>query len=216
MIRGMSANPPPLPPARPEPTRKGSRWKVLWIVLAVVLGGLLLLAGLVAFYLLTAKDLPVEDKDRAVLLRAEHLVATVEGYTVDPSLEVFTKQRYFDGSVELDYTYDADDLYVSCTVTMERKASDAKASYIGQVKGAEIGIRLDDARFETRNDLLRFGDDSTASVMRMEGAVIGNMFACRSGKLTFLAIWSGITFEDHETMDALLRSVLERWRTYVP
>ncbi|MCA8974764.1 MAG: hypothetical protein KDC98_08580 [Planctomycetes bacterium] len=223
------SEPPPLPPqsagsrrrsGRRARSGKPSRWRLpIIMVLATVglIGMIALIAGVAAVYRGLAQDVPVTDADRAVLLTAPAFVEWDEEFEVEPTLEVLTKIRNIDRSFELDYEYDAEDFYLSCSVGVETSVSDAKIAYSMMTTGVMLGSSMQDTEWRERPDLLQWGDSCKAAVMYAEDDTpCGNLFACRKGKRTFLAVWSGLWFDDAESMRELLAPVLRRWEDYAP
>ncbi len=215
----MRSEPPPLPaePAPAAPAKSStSPWKIVLIVLGVLVGIVLLFVALGVGYVLLAKELPVEDRDKTVVLTASDMTAWVEDLQVDPTKETWKKLKNIDGSHELEYEYEADDFYINCHVGVDASRSDAKVNYVALVTGAQIGAGLEDGSWEDSASLMRFGDESKASILKVGGNPVGNLFACRKGTRVFLAVWSGVYFEDGDGMRELLEPILERWARYNP
>lgn len=214
------AGPPPLPADladRDDAPRRRSPWRVPLIVLGVVLGLILLLVGVAVLFALLAKEVPVTDADKAVVLTAHELAAWFEDLTPDPALETWTKTRHIDGTHELEYEYDGDDLYVSVSIGVDESASDARISYTALTAGVAIGTAFEDAEWRTRNDLMTWGDRSKSALLIVEGdAPAGNLFACQKGKRTILIVFSGVYFDEPGPLRELLEPALERWARYTP
>lgn len=191
------------------------RWRVPLIVVGSIVGVLAIcvLAALVFTWL--AREETVTEKDRDVLLTADHFVEWVEDFEVDPSLETFTKIRNIDRSYELDYEYEAEDFYLSCSIGVDRTPVDARQSYVAMLAGATIGASLEDMEWRERPGMMRWGDQSKCALLYVDDEPAGNLFACRKGKRTLFVMFTGVWF-DAESFRELLEPVLEKLDGYDP
>jgi hypothetical protein len=196
--------------------RVPSRWRVPLIVVGSIVGfvGICVLAVIVFTWL--AREEPVTEKDKDVLVTAAHFVEWVEDFEVDHSLEKFRKIRNIDRSYELEYEYEAESFYLSCLIGVDRTPSDAKQSYIALITGVSIGASLEDMEARERPEMMRWGDQSKCALLYVDDEPVGNLFACRKGKRTFLVIFSGAWFDDAESFRELLEPVLEKLDGYNP
>ena len=213
----MTAEPPPLPADAPAaPAKSSSPWKIVLIVLGILVGIVLLIVALGVGYVLLAKEVPVEAHDKQAVLTAAHMAEWIDDFEVDPQRETWKKLKNIDGSHELEYEYETDDFYLNCHVGVDSSRSDAKVNYVAMVTGAQLGAGLEDGSWEDRASLMRYGEESKASILKVGGNPVGNLFACRKGKRVFLAVWSGVYFDDGNGMRELLEPILERWARYNP
>ena len=216
----MLATPPPLP--QPRKRRRWAWWKILLLAVGIPLGLVLLLVSCGFFYELTAKDLPVEEGDRAALVTADTLRPWMSE-TFDPARGTtkISKRRYLDGShtLEYEFEYEADEeyLYIGCTLNHERSIPDAKTLYTMSKAGSKIGVSLEDVELRSRNDLFRWGETSECSLMVMEdGRELGNHFIGRKGTRVFDVSISGIYWDQGDDLKELLGPVLRAAETWRP
>lgn len=213
------AVPPPLPPRR-----RKRRWKkiLLWGVLLPVgiVAGLVMMG--VVFYLV-AEDLPVRDTDRAVLITAPDLAECADWFDPSKGAETVTKKRFLDGSYEIDYEYEhpeADEegyVWAACTVTVDSTETDARITYGAGGIGSRFGLTASGLEVRDRDDLFSWPPESRCALLTLEdGTIVGNYFTCLVGTKTFEWVVSGMFFDDEEALDALLRPVLRRLRSYEP
>jgi hypothetical protein len=215
--------PPPLPWDQEEPVpAPRRRWLViLGLVVGIPVGCIAVLGVLGWLFLATAKDVPVLPKDQAVLIQVDELRPWLDDFKPLKAAESVTKVRYFDASYELEYIYDhpAGTLYLANTVDVERDASEAFGTYQAAKIGTRIGISLaaeTNMTHADRNDLFRWGDDSTLTVISSDGRPIGNMFCARKGKRVFTFLIVGLYFDDADDLKKLLGPKLERLEAYEP
>jgi len=185
--------------------------------LVVVLGlagaallGVLVIVGTGSFYLfLTAKEQPLSAKDKAALLTIEDVALWSEDFSLDKSLESFSKKRYLDGSYEIDYEFDdpadEDSPYVMCSIAVEPKGSDALIAYKAMQAGINIGFAAEgEVELVERNDLFQWGDASKFSLILSGGVPVGMVFSARKDIRVFLISVSGICSDDPVLIEALL------------
>ncbi len=208
--------PPPLPGERPA--RKKRRW--IWIIPGIIVIGILGIVAIGLFFEMTATDLDVTDADRAAVLDIAELTEWMEGFAPQSSQEVWSKKRYIDGSIELDYEYDEPENenapYLSCTVNFDSKPSEAKITYLASWNSMKLGLGLNDARVEERNDLFSWGETSKFGLLMSEGDPFGNALAAYKGSKSVLIVFSGVYFDDAEALNELLEPTLMSLEAYEP
>ena len=123
--------------------------------------------------------------------------------------ESFKRERWFDGSVMIDYEFDAPEElglpYLSSSAERHPSRSDACMSFTAGNVGAQLGgMELDE-----RNDLFKYGDKSSFGLLVSEGNPYGNFFGMCRGKTTFMVMLGGYYFDDGETWGELLKGPLE-------
>lgn len=213
------AVPPPSPPGpSPAPRARRPRSRLVWLWLLAIPAVPLLLVGAMAalglVYVWTAKKVPVTGRDREMVLDIRALAARMEDFSPAPVRESIRKERYFDGSWEVEYEYDdpADSApYLTCTVGWEPKVSDAAAGYLIMWHGATLGLRYgSDATLTVaeRNDLFRWGDQSRLGILMLDGKPVGNVFVARKGKTMFSVLFSGVYFDEPDELAEMLEPVL--------
>lgn len=208
-------------PVRDKPRRR--TW-LLVVVLAigVPVGGVALLGLLGWLFVASAKELPVAEKDRNAVLKAEDVVEFFPVLEVHPAAATIKKVRYLDGSHDVEYEYESHrggdlELYVTCTVTVERNPSDAIASYATLGAFTQLGMSIaGNVKVVPRDDLFRWGDASSHALIENEFGTVGNLFRARSGKYIFDVTIIGVYFDDAETLAELLKPRLERMKSYQP
>lgn len=111
---------------------------------------------------------------------------------------------------EFDDPDNPDAPYVSCSVTVEPNSSDALISYKGVQLGLNIGFNSQSGTSQMeRNDLFRWGDQSSFHVLCVHGVPIGNSFTAIKGKRVFMMTFSGVFFEDATAIQELLHPRLD-------
>ena len=214
----------------PNPTGipRQSNSKV-WIIVAAVIGisiigGMLLVVGLGALYWATSSEELLGPNDQAAIVDIDMFLDwSGDPYAPDYSGEKLIKTRFFDGSYDVDYDFnvpeDPDAPYLNCNITIEKNKADANVSYVSMWSGALLGMHmLGDADVEVteRNDIFRWGDESTFAILSVDGEPFGNMFSARKGTRVFFIIFSGIYTDDGEFVNDLLLPVLSELHTYAP
>ena len=196
--------------------------RVLLIGLLGVGGVLALFAGGVAFFILSAEEMPVTDADRSVIVDVQRLATAMDDFKPAAGAGNYTKTRYVDGSYELDYEYehpdDATPLYLSCSVSVEPTGSDARAAYAVIEFGLGVELKLEGGEMtqEAADHLFRWGDQSTCTILKSEGEPVGNFLIVRTGRRVLALTITGVYFEDSERFASLVVPVLERLKSYAP
>jgi len=181
--------------------------------------------GLAVCVLLAAgcqSDLPVDVAEKALVLRAADLVPF--GYELEDTepYEVFSKTRYFDGTHDVTYEFETPEseaenaLYLSVTLTFERKRSDAFLAH--GIEKTAIIAGLSVAGLESREvkDFYEYGDSSTFYILEQDGSPVGNVFSLRDGNKIYLIVLSGMYFDDPAAWADLVEEKLERFSAYEP
>ena len=213
----------------PMPKAKGSASKVVLVVMGltvvsavVTCGGLavMLVGGGVLFALATSEE-PVTAQERSVVMDIEHLAQWMD-YTPDKRGESLTKTRYIDDSYDVEYEFDLPDdpdaPFLSCTVTVERKMTDTHISYGASWAGVNLGMAMVDQEVDVveRNDLFTWGDASRFAILEADGQPFGNAFITRKDTHIFYVLWSGVYFDDSETIAEVLSEPLSQLSAYEP
>ena len=221
-MHGVSA-PIPTPPASPPaPAPKKRRSPALAILLGVgipcvscsLIG---LCIAVIAFF--PGKPLPIDDADRAVVLRATDLAEWSPGMETDETIATFEKTKDLFGVYGIEYEYSSDPagLFVNTTVSLEPSVSDAQTTFSVTKLGLNVGVAIETKDGMTkieRNDLFSWGDESANYLLQMDGSTVGNAVVVRKGRRTFFVIFAGIYFEDPEDLEAVLEphlTALEEW-----
>ena len=168
------------------------------------------------------RNLPVDDKDRAVVLRAADLIPFGYGLEKTEPYETFTKTRYLDGSHELTYEFETPDseeenaLYMNVTISVEKSTSDAWATHGAQDIGLGVGLKTNGITKREVKDFYKYGDSSTFYVLEKDGHPIGNAFTVRHGKRVYMLVLSGMYFDDAASWKELIEEKLETFSEYAP
>lgn len=212
--------PPPLPPSPPLGPRRIRVW--LWILASIPLLGVfcaLVVAAAAAVFVLSARPQEVAERDKEVLVDVHRLAPWLGDYQINSSAESVAKTKYFDGSYDLDYTYDdsedPESPYLNCSVAFERTRQDARSAYWATWGGGKLGLSyLSDVSIAVveRNDIFRWGDESRFAVLELEGRPIGNMFVMREGKIVYFLMFTGAAVEGADDVRSLLTAPLLRLR----
>ncbi len=124
--------------------------------------------------------------------------------------ESFKREQWFDGSIMLEYTFEAPTdpnlPYVYSTAERHPSALDAKLSYSSGNIGLPLG--LGESELEIRDDLYSYGDGSRFGILKADGQPYGNYFAMHHGRTVFTVILSGFYFDDGELWAELVAPTL--------
>lgn len=197
--------------------RMSQKTLIILLVVLVPVGLVVLCVGAGFLFLWSATEMPITAADRVVLLRGEQFEDQLEDFKADPSKETFSKQRYIDGSYDLDYEYSDDTLYVNCSIAVEKTVSDASSSFVGLWAGTKIGISFDsEIQFEEHSQWFRWGDQSRFAMLKMNGQTIGHMLITRKGTRVFYLVFSGLYFDDPGAFGEFVNPTLSRLDSYQP
>ena len=168
-----------------------------------------------AFYLLSARDFTPTPAQKECLVTASEL-SKVFPLTVDPAAETWSAERYFDGSLEIDYEYDdlsATAIYINSTVSVDPNISDAKISATSYWQGFKLGTNLAGASvdFEEANHIYRWGDSSRFAFLKTSGSRYAFAFIARKGTRVFFVSVYNTLLEDPSEIEAFLKPVLDRF-----
>jgi len=206
----------------PHRRKKSKVWIVLLLVIGIPVTLVLGIVTLGVLFYATAKDLPITPADRSVLPTAAYLSDWFEDFDPTAGTETLTKKRFLDRSIDLDYTYeDADDadpfVYITCTVTVDTKPSDARITYEAGSAGSSIGLGITGVTRQERNDLFSWGERSRCGILVGElDQPVGNQFICLSGTKTFEWLVVGVYWDDGEALAEVLEPLLSRLATWAP
>lgn len=182
---------------------------VVLILAATVLGG-------------CERNLPVDEQDKAVVLRAADLIPFGYGLEKTEPYEKFTKTKYLDGSHELAYEFETPDseeenaLYMNVTISVEKSNSDAWATHGAQDIGLGVGLKSSGITKREVKDFYKYGDSSTFYVLEKDGHPIGNAFTVRHGKRVYMLLLSGMYFDDAASWKELIEEKLKTFSEYAP
>ena len=153
---------------------------------------------------------PLKEGDRDLVLK----IAQLQPYGLTlpedfASYESFKRERWFDGSVMVEYEFEAPEAlglpYLYSTAERHPSNADACMSF----SAGNLGARLGGIELSERDDLFRFGDKSRFALLVAEGNPYGNYFAMCRGKTAFTVMLGGFYFDGGDTWGELLRATLD-------
>jgi hypothetical protein len=180
---------------------------------------LLLIASL--WHLSCQRPLTVTDADKALLVHIRELEPYGYVFENPSKYEKYLKSRDFDGTLELEYEFDAPEsednsIYLNAVVTISRSRSNATVSQGAEKIGLLYGLKLKGVVQEERKDFYRYGDASSFFVLKKDGLPIGNYFTVREGTKTYSLVVAGVYFDDPELWKELVESKLKKFSAYKP
>ena len=181
---------------------------VLGITVGVLVGCVVVLVGFTAFWMGTAKSLPVSSGDKQLVVRAADLVPYFDEYSPDETAESLSKVRYLDQSEELDYEYDSGkegEPYIAMTVSYERNMNDANTVYVTEWSGIRLGLNFADGKMELEenNSFYSAGDRSRFANILYDGDLVGHLLVAQKGNSVYAFIISGFVIDDPDVWRAL-------------
>lgn len=181
-----------------------------------------LIASLCLLALACTRTLPVEEQEKAMLLRAGDLVRYGYGLAATEKYESFTKTRLFDGSYEIEYEFETPEsetenaLYLYVQVTVERQASNTLLTQGAERLGVRYGLRKGGVKEREIKDFYRYGDASAFYILEKDGEPIGNLFTVREGGKLYTLLLSGFYFDDPQVWGKVLGPKLSQFSRYQP
>lgn len=186
------------------------------VILGIVvpLAIFLLVGGLTWFFQSTGKYRALEPAERAVLVTAHDLFAM----SAQPELyvqaqETGEREDLLDGSATLTTEYQSEKppMYVVSQVALEPSERAAKLTWQAQSIGGFMGLSVEskDIVLVNRDDLYSWGDESKSQLLTIEGKPVGHFFVIRKGRRVFMAIFTGVYFDEASPLAALLTPKLE-------
>ena len=195
-------------PFGPRPPAKS---KARWIAIpAAILG-----TGALLYGCLVGVDVEPHPGDRELVVTIEDVTAGME-FTKDPTKESLKRTWYIDGSVDVAYEYNGAEgklpVYVSSQASRNTSSQDATNEYLGMKLGASAVFRVmgENVTETQRDDLLKWGDDSSSVLLSVPGGHVGNCFVARKGDKVFMLIVTGVFFDDKTTLEGVLLPKLNK------
>jgi hypothetical protein len=209
-----------------EPAARRRKFRALWVVviLAVVciVGAAVLAIAMATLVMFTPSEEAVTAEQRKLVVDIRAVAAQIDDYAPDASRETAVQRRYFDRSVDIDYTYEraaGDDIYVKCVYSMAATPGEAKVVYRERCSDRawkKALAVLKNVELVERNDIFRWGDESRLVVVRAEGKPRGNIFVARKGAAVFYLLITGACFDKQEAFSSLVRPTLARIDASLP
>ncbi len=183
--------------------------------IAVPLALFMIIAGLTWFFQSTGARRPLAPEERAVLVTAFDLFAMSAQPELYQAQRESTAERedLVDGSATLtaEYQSTVPPFYVVSQVALEPSEHAAKLTWQSHAMGGFMGLAVEskDVVLEKRDDLFAWGDESKSQLLTIDGKPVGHFFVVRKGKRVFMAIFTGVYFDDASALSALLKPKLE-------
>lgn len=164
---------------------------------------------------------PLEEGDRQLLVTVVDLAGY--GATIDPVDASIVERRvqYFDGSLELEYEFEAAEssaspLYLSAVAGLERRKSDALVTYTAQREAVKLTAKAGGLDMVPMPSFFSWGDDSLFVMLEYEGVTVGNFFLARKGRKTYFLMLSGFYFDEPALWAELVQPRLDRLSAFDP
>ncbi len=196
--------------------RGGHMKRRTWIIIGIVLGLPLLLAGILgagALVLALAEDLPVTEADKERIVDANEIAEYFDGFEPASQYEHYERTRYLDSSEELIYEYEspvADEPYIRLSISYEVSAGDARIVYDLAWGLMVLGLNLEDDEFdvEERPEYYSGGDRSRFGVIIYDEKEVGNLLVVQNGNTVLDFVISGFVIDDSEVWTELFDELI--------
>lgn len=217
---------PPQPPPLDftTPKKKKSNKTVIVVVSVVVLLmvagiGVAIMAGIP--FIKNAFDFETTEADYDLVVDIEDLAGWMTDYEPDLSMETFSKTAFLDMILQLEYEFDDSDNddapYLNCMVMSAASKQEAWTQYKTMWGGVSIGLKMSgntSVSVKERNDLFRWGDDSEFGIVMNGEYPVGNAFITRKNKKVFFLMFTGVYFDNPESIESFLTPTLNRVAMY--
>ena len=173
---------------------------------------MLVVIGLGVLFILTARDFTPTEEQKEAVVTANY---AAEWFEIEPQerAETWECKRYLDGSKDIYYLYYHDSITLDCTLTIERKRSDALATYAIEWQGLKLGNRLGESNInlEVDDTVFKWGDASKFAYQSTDGERHGFAFITRKdSKIFFIDAW-GLVFDAPSDFAEFLTPKLEHY-----
>ena len=189
-------------------------WLVAGGIAAVVLIGM---AVVTAGYFLVKSAAPraATDADQRLVIDTKRLA---EFYPdVDRECGRTTVTRMFGQPTAVEFECDGDQLYVLSSANIHSTRLEAQQAFVLATTASRFGVAVgSDAKLVRRDELLDFGDQRYAALIRSGDTDAGNVFVVRDGRVVHALMIGGLYFDDPETVRDLFRPVLDEARRQYP
>lgn len=158
---------------------------------------------------------PVLPADQALMVTADEVLGVA---TIDRTKEIFSKNRAYDGAVEVSYEYETDLFYLTSTANHEIDADSAGWVYSGanvglDVVGAAFGEEI---KFVDAPGVLTWGDERNCRSLQSQGLDLGVMCVARKGKLVYTFMLTGQSLNSPGAVDLVLADELAAFEVWTP
>jgi hypothetical protein len=163
----------------------------------------------------------IREEDKPLFLIVEELAPyglILENYR---QYEVFRRNTYVDGAIEVEYEFDPPEdsginLYLSVTASFERTERDAKLAYLTEQKGTTLGAKLGGAAVSELKGFFTYGDESFFGFLMGEKGPGGNLFMTRTGTKVYVVLIGGVYFDNLDDWSELITPKLQYLESYNP
>lgn len=170
-----------------------------------------------AFFLGGCLNQTASTTEKTYFLKASALAADGYGFKAFSKHEKFSKTRFADGSIDLDYEFETPDseanwpLYFQETLSTTPSRADAVTG-IATTRGATMLMLKNQSLKEkpVAGETI-YGDGSKLTLLTLNGQPAGNIFSARKGKRTFWLVMSGWYFETPAEWDAFAGTKVRAW-----
>ena len=163
---------------------------------------------------------PVDEAEKAMVLRAADLVPFGYGLADTRQYESFDKTRYFDGSMDIVYEHETPDseqdhpLYLNVTITFEKTGTDAIITSGAEKMAFMYALKSNGIVMREIPNFFPFGDSSEFHVLEKDGKPVGNHFTGRKGARVYTVAMTGMNFEDADEWKELIGDKLDKFLVY--
>ena len=163
----------------------------------------------------------IREEDIPLLLTVEELVPyglSLENYRQH---EVFRRNIYVDGAIEIEYEFDPPEdsginLYLSVTASFEPTKGDAKLAYLTEREGITLGAKLGGVTVTESKEFFAYGDESFFGFLMGEKGPGGNVFITRTGTKVYAVLMGGVYFDYKDDWAELITPKLQYLESYSP
>lgn len=163
----------------------------------------------------------IREEDKPLLLTVEELAPY--GLSLDNyrQYEVFRRNIYVDGAIEVEYEFDPPDdsgihLYLSVAASFEPTEGDAKLAYLTERKGTTLGAKLGGVTVTESKEFFTYGDESFFGFLMGEKGPGGNLFITRAGTKVYVVLMGGVYFDNQDDWAELITPKLQYLESYNP
>lgn len=212
-MAGQPAWQPGAPYPGPYPQRrKGGTLKVVLIIVGSLVLAFGALIGVSLLLATSVDERALTATEREQVFTVDDLADWMPDYKINRAFEKTSYVKTLDGSRELVYDYEhAEELYVTCTITVGQNKSDAVGAYTGYKIGERFATMAGDGiSIESRNDLYKAGDESEFGIVKGAAGPLGNQLVARKGNRVVYIMFSGVYFTEASDLKELLDGPVNR------
>jgi hypothetical protein len=163
----------------------------------------------------------IREEDNPLLLIVEDLVPYGLSFEHYRQYEVFRRNIFVDGAIEIEYEFDPPDdsginLYLSVTASFEPSEGDAKLAYLTELKGTTLGAKLGGVTVTESKEFFAYGDESFFGFLMGEKGPGGNVFITRTGTKVYAVVIGGVFFDSRDDWAELITPKLRYLASYRP